>query len=305
MTIGLMFSGQGVQKVGMGHSLYESKVKAKAFFDHANAILGFDLKQACFQGPEETLTQTRYCQPALYVHGYVVYELLKEADLLAELKIVFGLSLGEVTACAAAGVFDFETGLRIVAERGRLMQEACEATEGAMASIIGGSKDAVEQLCQEADVDMANVNCPGQIVISGEKSKIKAAIEKAGAMGFKRVIPLNVAGAYHSRLMQGASEAFGRYLKDIQFDKPCYTVLSNTTGKEIKDSQAIKEALVKQVVSPVLFEDCLMRAAHAGVIKLYECGPGNVLCGLARRTDPNLNVLSIGELKDMPSQVTA
>lgn len=293
-TLALVFSGQGSQAVGMGLSLYQHTQEAQFLFDKANAILSFDLKQACFEGPEETLTQTSYCQPALYVQGYSIYAYLKNRGLLEDLCLVFGLSLGELSALAAAGVYDFETGLRLVAKRGELMQKACLEHAGAMVSLLGGDRSLAQELCRACDVEMANLNCPGQIVLSGPKANIEKATEHAKTLNFKRVIPLNVAGAYHSRLMQSAATEFERFLKDFDFRAPQVPVLSNTHAKPLHDPQAIKEALVRQIVSPVLFEDCVSHAIQQGVDTFYECGPGAVLCGLIKRTSDKATSKSLG-----------
>lgn len=298
-TTGLLFSGQGAQKVGMGKSLCEEFPTAAALYDQANEILGWDLKRVCFEGPEGELTETRVCQPALFVHGIAIATILKEKGLLDETKVALGLSLGEVTALTAAGVFDFGTGLRVVAERGRLMQAACESTQGGMASVIGVARDDVAALCRDFDVEMANLNCPGQIVISGEKAKVEAAVAAGRERGFKRIIPLNVAGAYHSRLMEPARESFASYLEQIPFHPPRLTVFSNTTGKPVREASEIREALVRQVVSSVLWEDCQRNAAAEGVDLFIECGPGGVLAGLARRIDPAIKTVSVAEAEDI------
>ena len=300
MSLGLLFSGQGAQKVGMGQSMAEGNPLARSLYEKADAVLGWSLSDVSFNGPEETLTLTKVCQPALYVHGYVGYSLLKEAGKLPGLSLAAGLSLGELTALAAAEAFSFEDGLRVVAERGRLMQEACDASDGAMASMIGGSREDVEALCAEHDVDMANLNCPGQIVISGESAKVGQAVEAAKAAGtFKMVVPLKVAGAYHSRLMEPARVEFEKFLAGVEIQAPKLTVLSNTTGKAVKTPDEIRTALAGQVVSSVLWEDCLKEAAALGITEFYECGPGAVLAGLARRTDRSLKVTSIAELADI------
>ncbi|HSH10035.1 MAG TPA: ACP S-malonyltransferase [Oceanipulchritudo sp.] len=300
MSKGLLFSGQGAQKVGMGQSLAMGSALAKDLYAQADAVLGWELSEISFNGPEETLTETRVCQPALYVHGYTVYSLLQEAGKLDGVTLAAGLSLGELTALAAADAFSFEDGLRVVAERGRLMQEACDASDGAMASMIGGSREAVEALCAEHDVDMANLNSPGQIVISGESAKVAKAVDAAKAGGaFKLVVPLKVAGAYHSRLMEPARKQFERFLSSVEIKTPTLTVLSNTTGKAVTTPEEIRTALAKQVVSSVLWEDCLREAAALGVLEFYECGVGGVLAGLAKRTDRNLKVTSVAEMADL------
>lgn len=286
----------------MGRSLYESSDIAKALYDEANAVLGWDLKSLCFDGPDEALTETKVCQPALYVHGYALFSILKSRGKLDNLQAACGLSLGELTALAAANVFDFATGLRIVAERGRLMQLACHATKGGMASVIGGTPTAVQALCDEFDIEIANLNCPGQIVISGENTKVLEAVDNSKDRGFKLVKPLNVAGAYHSRLMISARDAFAEYLQDFTFNAPEIAVYTNVTGAKVSDPAAIKEALVKQVVSSVRFEDCLRSAAAENSIEeFFECGPGKVLSGLARRTDKALNVTTMSEFSDIPA----
>lgn len=299
MSSCILFSGQGAQQVGMGKTLYDNEPEVRNYWDAANRVLGFDLKQLVFEGPEEMLTQTKICQPALYVHGWSVYQLLKKMGKLNDLTVAMGLSLGELTAHAAAGTYDFESGLKIVAKRGALMQEACEKTQGSMVSIIGGDLEAIKKLCKECDVDMANLNCPGQVVISGQKENIQKAIEVGQTMGFKRMIPLNVAGAYHSRLMKSAAEAFEVFLKDFEFKTPKLTVLTNVTGQAVKEPEAIKRSLVEQITSSVLWEDCVRNAAALGVKEFYECGPSNVLKGLIRRIDPNYKVQSVSEYQDL------
>lgn len=285
----------------MGKSLHEQSPAARALYDEANAVLGWDLTTLSFEGPEAELTQTKVCQPALYVHGLAALAARREAGRVpaGEPTFALGLSLGEVTAYGAAGVFDFATGLRIVAERGRLMQQACEQTTGAMAAIIGEERAKVQELCREFDIEAANFNAPGQIIVSGEKSKVGAAVAAAKDRGIKKVMPLNVAGAYHSRLMEPARAAFAGYLENIPFGAPRFTVFTNTTGQAIADPAAIKAALVKQVVSSVLWEDCMRAAAAAGATEFWELGPGGVLSGLARRTEKAWVVKSFAEFTEV------
>jgi [acyl-carrier-protein] S-malonyltransferase len=285
----------------MGRSLYEASAETKAIYDEANEVLGWDLRKISFEGPDAALTETRVCQPALYVHGFALFTILKSRGKLENLKAACGLSLGELTALAAAGVYDFATGLRLVAERGRLMQLACDATQGGMASIIGGTPEAVAELCEEFDVEIANLNCPGQIVISGEREKVLDAVEHSKDRGFKLVKPLNVAGAYHSRLMASARDTFATYIKTFDFKTPEIAVYSNATAERVEAPEAIKEALVQQIVASVRFEECLRRAASDNdLTEFYECGPGKVLTGLARRTDKNLNVTAVSEYDAIP-----
>ena len=299
MAIAFLFAGQGAQKVGMGKSLYEGSSGAKALYDEARQVLGWDLAKVSFEGPEAALTETGICQPALFVHGMALIAALRDRGQLPKVDFALGLSLGEVTAYAAAGVFDFATGLRIVAERGKLMQAACEKSSGSMAAIIGESRETVVLLCKEFDVEAANFNAPGQIIISGEKAKINAAVEAAKSRGIKKVILLNVAGAYHSRLMEPARAAFEAFLKGIPFSAPRIRVFTNTTGAEVSEPGEMKQALVRQIVSPVLWEDCMRSVAKAGATEFWELGPGGVLSGLARRTDKSWNVRSVSEYADL------
>ena len=301
MALAFLFAGQGAQKVGIGKSLYAESTAARALYDEANRVLGWDLAKISFEGPEPELTQTKVCQPALFVHGLALVAALHERGRVpaGEPKLALGLSLGEVTAYCAADVFDFATGLRIVAERGRLMQRACEQATGGMAAIIGEERAKVYELCREFDIEAANFNAPGQIVVSGEKFKIEAAVAGAKARGMKKVIPLVVAGAYHSRLMESARAAFEAFLAGVPFAAPKFAVFTNTTGQAISDPAAIKAALVKQVVSSVLWEDCTRSAAAAGATEFWELGPGGVLAGLARRTEKTWSVKSFSELADL------
>ncbi len=299
MALALLFAGQGAQKVGMGKSLYENSAAARALYDEANRVLGWELTKISFEGPDAELTQTKVCQPALFVHGLALHAALKEMGKLPEISYALGLSLGEVTALTAAGVFDFSTGLKVVAERGRLMQVACEQTVGGMAAIVGEERATVAALCQEFDVEAANFNAPGQIIISGEKAKIEAAVAAAKARGIKKAMQLNVAGAYHSRLMVPARDAFAKYLETVPFAAPKFTVFTNTTGQAVSSPDDIRAALVKQVVSSVLWEDCMRSAAAAGATEFLELGMGGVLAGLARRTNKDWPVKSLAEFADL------
>lgn len=301
MSLALLFAGQGAQKVGMGKSLYAGSAAARALYDEADRVLGWSLTKVSFEGPDAELTQTKVCQPALYVHGLAMLAALQEKGKVPTVDMALGLSLGEVTALAAAGVFDFATGLKVVAERGRLMQVACEKSTGGMAAIIGEERPKIEELCREFDIQAANFNAPGQIIVSGEKTKVDALVAAAKDKGLKRVIALNVAGAYHSRLMEPAREEFARYLAGVEFKTPRFTVFTNTTGQAVREPAQIREALVKQVVSSVLWEDCMRSAVAAGATEFWECGPGAVLAGLAKRTDKAWVVKSFAEYADIPA----
>lgn len=283
----------------MAKSLYESEPEVRELFGRADAALGMPLSKLCFEGPMEELTKTSVCQPALFLHGMSVMAVLRKRGLLGELKAALGLSLGELTAHAAAETYSFEDGLKIVAERGRLMQEACDASKGAMACFIGGTVEQVAPYCEEFDIDMANLNCPGQVVISGEAEKVEAATAAAKERkAFKLVVPLKVAGAYHSRLMEPARAKFEKFLEGFEFKTPKLAVFTNVTGERISDPAEIKKALVKQVVSPVKWELCVRNCSKLGIDQYYECGPGAVLAGLAKRIDPALNAKAIAEIRD-------
>lgn len=298
MTVGLLFSGQGAQRVGMGKSLYDASATARRYFDAANDILGWDLKEVCFEGPEEKLTETRVCQPALYVHSYVAYQLLREKSSLGA-TVAIGLSLGELTALAAAEVFNFETGLKLVSARGQFMQEACEQTTGGMVSLIGGTREMIDTLCQKYDVEVGNVNCLGQVVVSGTLANAQKLAEEAKIAGFKMVVPLKVAGAYHSKLMHSASEAFAEILAKTQLEQPKMKVYRNVDGQLHGDAGSIRDALVRQIVSTVQFERCANNAIGDGMTSAYECGPGGVLSGLMKRIHKDIKVTSIAEIADV------
>lgn len=283
----------------MGKSLYENSSLVRELYDKANAVLGYDFSKVCFEGPQDELTKTNICQSALYVHGLVCHALWKNSSPEEQPAAALGLSLGELTALAVAGVYDFEVGLQIVAERGRLMQMACEQTNGGMASVLGGSREDVKALADEFDVDMANLNCPGQIVISGEASNVDAAVEAGKSRGFKRLMPLTVAGAYHSRLMEPARVAFEGYLKEISFRVPIIPVFSNVDASATQEPEVIKGKLVKQVVSPVLWEDCMLAAkSKSGITQFAECGMGGILKSLAKRIDREMEVEAFQEFDD-------
>jgi [acyl-carrier-protein] S-malonyltransferase len=297
----ILFAGQGAQVVGMGQDLYEASPEARGLYDQADAALGFSLSTISFRGPEEKLTDTSVCQPALYTHGLALLAVLKKEFPRFAFDAAAGLSLGEYTAHAAAGSFDFVTGLKLVQNRGRLMQEACQKTQGGMVSLIGSTVEQALEVAREADLDAANFNCPGQIVLSGPSAHIPAAVAAAQKSGLKRAIPLKVAGAYHSRLMAHAEEALRPFLESASISGPRVTVVANVTGEPVKTAEEIRASLARQVTGSVRWEACIRTLIAAGIQEFIELGPGGVLAGLLKRIDPAVPCLSIGtyaQLKD-------
>jgi len=297
--IALLFAGQGAQSVGMGRDLVEQFPVAADLFRKTDEILGRNLSEVAWSGPIEELTKTSNCQPALYVHGLACLAALRELTGDFPITGAAGLSLGEMTAHAAAGTFDFATGLKLVQRRGELMDEACAATSGAMAAMIGADENAVRELAADADVDVANINAPGQIVISGERAKVEVAIGMAKEHGIRRAMLLNVAGAYHSRLMEIAYRKLGDALVDLSITTPRFVVISNVTGQEVKMPDEIRRALQDQVTSTVRWLDCMERLVDLGCDFFIELGPGGVLAGLLQRTRKDADVISVSDAESV------
>src|SRR5438067_9333756 len=293
--VALLFAGQGAQTVGMGRDLAEEFPTAGDLFQRADDVLGRKLSEIAWSGPIEDLTKTSNCQPALFVHGLACWSILRELAGGFPIGGGAGLSLGEMTAHAAAGTFDFATGLKLVQRRGELMDEACSATNGAMAAMIGADESAVRALAADADVDVANINAPGQIVISGEKAKVEIAVGLAKEHGIRRAMLLSVAGAYHSRLMESAYEKLGAVLLHVPVQPPRFPVISNVTGAEVKTPIEIRRTLQDQVTGTVRWLDCIERLAGLGCDFFVELGPGGVLAGLLRRTSKGANVISVAD----------
>jgi len=292
--IALLFAGQGAQTVGMGKDLAARYPEAAQLFEQADQILGRSLSRIAFAGPEEELTQTSNCQPALFVHGLACLAVLKKELGDFPVQAVAGLSLGEFTAHAAAGTFDFETGLRLVAQRGLFMQEACEQTVGGMAAMIGGDESAVRQLASETDVDVANLNSPGQIVISGESAKVALAVSLAKEHGVRVAKTLNVAGAYHSRLMNSAFLRLGEELQRTAFATPRFPVICNVDAMPVGEPEKIRESLQDQVTGTVRWTETMEYLVDNEKCDLFiELGPGGVLAGLLNRTRKGTPCVSI------------
>jgi len=295
----LLFAGQGAQAVGMGKDLAAQFPSAKNWFDRANAALGYDLASICFNGPEVELTKTENAQPGIYLVSWVAFQLLKEQAPNLKFDATAGLSLGEFTALTAAGAMSFEDGLRIVRQRGKFMQEACDATRGGMAAIIGLDETPTHEVCAEAGVVLANLNCPGQLVISGESEKIAKAVELAKVKGAKRAIPLPVAGAYHSPLMAGAQLKLQNELAKIKISSPTLPVISNVTAQPHGSAAEISARLVEQVTSSVLWENSMRYLLSQGFTRFIELGPGTALSGFMKRIDKSAQILNVADVASL------
>ena len=289
-TLAYLFAGQGAQAVGMGNDLAAAFPKAKELFARAGAILGFDLAKVCFEGPVEELNRTDRCQPALLVHGLACLEVAAQKGLPAG-DAAAGLSLGEYTAHVYAGSLTFEDGVRLLQKRGQYMQEACDRTPSGMVSILGLERAKVEEAVRgQGDVGIANLNAPGQIVISGENGALEKAVARCREMGAKRAIPLKVAGAYHSAVMKPAQEKMQKELAAVKISRPRIPVYANVNAKPLTDPEEIRSALATQICSSVLWEDSVRAMAAP---RYVELGPGRVLAGLVRKIDEKAEVISI------------
>jgi [acyl-carrier-protein] S-malonyltransferase len=297
--IALLFAGQGAQVVGMGKDLAAKYPAAGELFARADEVLGYSLSKIAFEGPEEELTQTKHCQPALFVHGLAALASLRAEVGDFPVLAAAGLSLGEFTAHCAAGTFDFETGLSLVAQRGAFMQEACEQTSGGMAAMIGADESTVRSLASETDVDVANLNSPGQIVVSGETAKIALAVSLAKEHGIRMAKTLNVAGAYHSRLMNSAFLKLGEILQRTPLATPRFTVICNVDAAPVRTEEEIRSSLQDQVTGTVRWTESIEHLVDEEKCDLFiELGPGGVLAGLLNRTRKGTPCVSIS---DVPS----
>ena len=301
----LLFAGQGAQVVGMGRDLAEKYPTAKALFERANEVLGYDLASICFAGPDLELTKTENAQPAIYLVSWIAFQMLKEQNPTLAFGATAGLSLGELTALAAAGVFSFEDGLKVVRLRGRYMQEACEVTKGSMAAVIGLDEGPTREVCAEAGVQLANLNCPGQLVISGEADKITAACELAKARGAKRAIPLTVAGAYHSPLMASAQPKLRGALAEVPLHLPSVPVISNVTAQPHATPGEIHGRLVDQVTSSVRWEESMRHLIAQGFTRFIELGPGTALSGFMKRIDKSAQMLNVADAASLEATTKA
>jgi len=291
----LLFAGQGSQTVGMGRDLCEKYAVSRQLFEQANAVLGRDLRQICFAGPEAVLTQTDNAQPGIFLTSLACWAVLQAQVPDLKFSATAGLSLGEFTALTAAGAMSFEDGLRMVQARGRFMQEACDTTQGGMASIINLDDAVLVDVCREADVDIANLNCPGQTVISGAKDKIARAVELAKVRGAKRAIPLPVAGAYHSRLMVGAQQKVAAELARMPLGESRVPVVANVSARPGGSIAEIKDLLTRQVTGTVRWTESMQWLIAQGFTRFIELGPGTVLAGLMKRINKDVEVISVND----------
>ena len=293
----LLFPGQGAQAVGMGRDLAEGLDECRALFARAGDVLGFDLLKLCREGPIEELTKSDVAQPAIFTVSVAARAALAHfAGGKLQVAGTAGHSLGEWTALHEAGVVSFEDALRVLCARGQFMQEACQATPGGMLTIIGLPLDKVQEVARTAGLEVANLNSPVQTVLSGHADRIAAGEAAAKAAGAKRALRLTVAGAFHSSLMKPAADRLADFLQGVEFHAPKCPVWSNATGKPHADPDEIRRRMVAQVISSVRWTDCFTDMAAAGLTAGFECGPGTVLAGLAKRIVPEASIASIFDL---------
>ncbi len=289
----------------MGKDLAESSATARSLASQADEALGFSISEIMFEGPDVELTKTSRCQPALFLHGLMTLALVRERLPQLQPVATAGLSLGEFTAHVAAGTFSFADGLRLVARRGEFMEAACLATQGTMAALIGGDEDQVRALAAAADVDVANFNAPGQIVLSGTVAGIDAAVAKAKDFGIRRAIKLNVAGAYHSRLMQSAKEQLAVQLATVALQTPTLPVVCNFSASVVSEAAEIRHSLEAQVTGSVRWTESIHKLISLGHRHFLELGPGKVIAGLLGKIDKDLTVHSIDDLASLDAAVAA
>ena len=300
-----IFAGQGAQTPGMGTDFAEADAEAMALFDKANAVLGFDLKKTCFEGPAEELTKSNICQPAIFVTSYAAYMALQKRRGV-QFAAAAGLSLGEWSALCAAGVLDFDSTLKVLEARGRFMQEACEAVPSGMIAIVGATPEQLAALCEKTGCTVANVNSAAQQVLSGSKDQVAAAATAAKELGIKRAIPLATAGAFHSKFMQPAREKLAPVLDEVTFSAPKFPVLSNVTGKpHSSDPGEIKALMLEQVTGATNWAADVESAKALGCGRFVEFGPGKVLSGLVKKIDASLVTLNVGDAASLEATIAA
>ena len=300
-----VFAGQGAQVPGMGKDFAEADATAMALFDKANAVLGFDLKKICFEGPADELTKSNVCQPAIFVTSYAAYQAFQKKHP-TNFAAAAGLSLGEWGALCAAGVLDFDATLKVLEARGRYMQEACEATPSGMIAIVGATPAQLDELCAKTGCTPANINSAMQVVLSGDKAQIAAAATTAKELGIKRAIPLATAGAFHSKFMQPAREKLAPVLDGITFNAPKFPVISNVTGEvHSSDPGEIKAVMLRQVTETTRWADDITAAKALGCTRFIEFGPGKVLSGLIKKIDAALATSNVSDLATLDATIAS
>ncbi|MFH1878730.1 MAG: ACP S-malonyltransferase [Candidatus Omnitrophota bacterium] len=318
---GLLFPGQGSQSTGMGKELYSTQPAARWVFDRANEVLGVDVKKLCFEGPEEELQTTSNSQPAIFTVSIATLNVLIEKlkgspvgeedrelftaqDVASISRLAMGLSLGEPTALVASAAMSFEDGLRFVSYRGKFMEEASVKSPGKMATILGLDLDKIEEICKGVGCQVANLNCPGQVVISGHSDKVELAADLAKSQGAKKVIVLKVSGAFHSELMGPAKDKLRKVLDSIEIKPPVIDFISNIDAEVTRDPQRIKENLINQLDHKTLWEASVVKAVSMGIHDYFEVGPGTVLKGLMKKIDSSVNVTVLHASGDIEGFIT-
>jgi [acyl-carrier-protein] S-malonyltransferase len=299
--VSYVFPGQGSQSIGMGLDLYKSYPSAKKVFDEADASLGFPLSRLCFEGPEEELTKTHNVQPAILVVSIACLKTLQDASrgYFPSPTFIAGHSLGEYTALVAAGALGLADAVLLVRERGRLMYEAGLKNPGSMLAVIGLDEEKVKDICLQSRTEISNINCPGQIVISGAIEALAEANKLAKARGARTLIPLKVSGAFHSALMEPVLAEFSKIVSNVRFQPPVIPVISNVTAQPLTEANSIKEELVKQLRNCIQWQGSVEYMMHSGVTTFYEVGPGKVLTGLIRRINSELQTFNISGIEDI------
>jgi [acyl-carrier-protein] S-malonyltransferase len=299
--IAYIFPGQGAQYVGMGKTLYDSFPAAKKIFDEADDILGFDITKLCFEGPLEELSQTVNSQPAILVHAIAALTALQGLTKEYTVACTLGLSVGEYIALVACGAVSYPEGLRLLRKRAMFMEEASKQNPGTMVAILGLGIEAIDAICQKTKAEIANLNCPGQVVVSGSPEAIKNTATLADEQSATRVVPLNVSGGFHSSLMTPAAERLKAELENIEIKKPTIPIVSNVAPKFEDDPAVIKKNLIVQLTHRTLWEASIRMVAQSGVTTFFELGPGKVLRGLLRRIDSKLTVRNFDTAQDLSS----